>query len=212
MQELRGVPIICRIKTIRFEHWIHWSICINTVGKHPTRFDVLQSKLWVRRENYQHICIDKLLFKPHFHTVGSYNIRILLSRHSQYWILPISNMPIFWQTAETVIRGGNLQALHEPIQFWESRSNSKTILDLHFFYFYRVSMLFVYSWNLCVSTTILKVAVHCKIIIMGLWIFIKKIKVIIKKYFIKEIVVQCCIENIEALSLIKPRDGLSWFF
>ncbi len=40
---------------------------------------------------------------------------------------------------------------------------------------------------------------------MDLVIFIKKIKVIIKNsvYFIKEIVVQCCIENIEEFLLVK---------
>ncbi len=48
---------------------------------------------------------------------------------------------------------------------------------------------------------------------MGLVIFIKKIKVIIKNsiYFIKEIVVQC-LENIEDFLLIKPIDGFSKFF
>jgi len=43
---------------------------------------------------------------------------------------------------------------------------------------------------------------------MGLVIFITQIKVILKKkwvYFIKEIVIQCCIENIEDFLLIKPR-------
>ncbi len=49
---------------------------------------------------------------------------------------------------------------------------------------------------------------------MGLVIFIEKMKVIIKNsvYFIKEIVVQCCIENIEDFLLIKPRDAFSSLF
>ncbi len=60
-------------------------------------------------------------------------------------------------------RGGNLQALPDPIRkqiliyIFSPINYSAVQIQL-----FIVSMLFVYSWNLCISTAILIVGVHCK--------------------------------------------------